>query len=153
MVRNSRTHSRIAKMIKAGKYDQEILILDMTDFLHMGTLTEAEFADLMELMEQYPSKVSRMHSINEEGHLISDNTYLLLTKQIIKSVYSVETIEQLTTDFRLTGAITRDQFNVLSSLIEEIYFPSEEEELEEEFEKPSTLPGELEKPTTLPEEL
>lgn len=129
MVRNTRTHDRIAKMIKAGRYDKEILILDMTDFLHMGTLTEDEFASLMELIELYPPRMARSISINEEGNLVSENTYLLLTKQIVKMVYSSDTIEQLTTDFRLTGAITREQFNALCSLIEELYFPVIEEEL------------------------
>lgn len=129
LARNARTFERIKKMILKGAYDKEELILDMTDFLDMGTLTEKEFADLLELIEQNPPTelYSRM-TIDENGVMISDNTYLLLQKQIVKQVYSVETIEQMVTDFKITGAITRDQFKVLINAIDEIYYPVFEEE-------------------------
>ena len=72
--------------------------------------------------------------MNENGIIISDNTYLLLQKQIVKKVYTVETIEQMVTDFKITGAITRDQFKVLINAIDEIYFPVIEDEFLEEEE-------------------
>ena len=48
--------------------------------------------------------------------------------------YSAETIEQMVTDFKITGAITRDQFKVLINAIDEIYFPVIEDEFLEEEE-------------------
>ena len=135
-LRNARTFDRLKKMILKGAYDKEELILDMKDFLELGTLTEKEYAELLELIEQQPSTVTHGAgtSMNEDGVLVSDNTYLLLQKQIVKQVYSVETIEQMVTDFKITGAITRDQFKVLINAIDEIYFPVIEDEfLEEEI--------------------
>ena len=135
-LRNARTFDRLKKMILKGAYDKEELILDMKDFLELGTLTEKEYAELLELIEQQPSTVTHgaRTSMNEDGVLVSDNTYLLLQKQIVKQVYSVETIEQMVTDFKITGAITRDQFKVLINAIDEIYFPVIEDEfLEEEI--------------------
>ena len=129
-LRNARTFGRLKKMILKGAYDKEELILDMKDFLEMGTLTESEYAELLELIEQQPSVVTLVQraSINEDGALISDNTYLLLQKQIAKQVYSAETIEQMVTDFKITGAITREQFKVLINAIDEVYYPVFEEE-------------------------
>lgn len=135
-LRNTRTFDRLKKMILKGAYDKEELILDMKDFLELGTLTEKEYAELLELIEQQPSTVTHgaRAFMNEDGVLVSDNTYLLLQKQIVKQVYSVETIEQMVTDFKITGAITRDQFKVLINAIDEIYFPVIEDEfLEEEI--------------------
>ena len=135
-LRNARTFDRLKKMILKGAYDKEELILDMKDFLELGTLTEKEYAELLELIEQQPSTVTHgaRTSMNQDGVLVSDNTYLLLQKQIVKQVYSVETIEQMVTDFKITGAITRDQFKVLINAIDEIYFPVIEDEfLEEEI--------------------
>lgn len=136
LARNSRTFDRLKKMILKGAYDKEELILDMTDFLEIGTLTESEFAELLELIEQNsPATVyGARTSINENGVIISDNTYLLLQKQIVKKVYAVETIKQMVTDFKITGAITRDQFKVLINAIDEIYFPVIEDEFLEEEE-------------------
>ena len=137
LARNARTFNRLKKMILKGAYDKEELILDMTDFLELGTLTESEFAELLELIEQNPPATvygARM-SMNENGVIISDNTYLLLQKQIVKKVYTVETIEQMVTDFKITGAITRDQFKVLINAIDEIYFPVIEDEFLEEEEE------------------
>lgn len=131
MVRNARTFERLKKTIMKGKYDKEELVLDMTDFLELGTLTESEFSALLELIEQYPpanSEARTIAEINEDGIIISDNTFLLLEKQIIKQVYSAETIEQMTTDFKITKAITREQFKILINLIEEIYHPVINEE-------------------------
>ena len=136
LARNARTFNRLKKMILKGAYDKEELILDMTDFLELGTLTESEFAELLELIEQNPpATVYGVRTLmNENGIIISDNTYLLLQKQIVKKVYTVETIEQMVTDFKITGAITRDQFKVLINAIDEIYFPVIEDEfLEEEI--------------------
>ena len=136
LARNARTFDRLKKMILKGAYDKEELILDMTDFLELGTLTESEFAELLELIEQNsPATVYGVGTLmNENGIIISDNTYLLLQKQIVKKVYTVETIEQMVTDFKITGAITRDQFKVLTNAIDEIYFPVIEDEfLEEEI--------------------
>lgn len=136
LARNARTFNRLKKMILKGAYDKEELILDIIDFLEIGTLTESEFSELLELMEQNsPSTAYRAGtSMNENGVMISDNTYLLLQKQIVKKVYAVETIEQMVTDFKITGAITRNQFKVLIDAIDEIYFPAIEDEfLEEEI--------------------
>ena len=66
--------------------------------------------------------------MNEDGVLVSDNTYLLLQKQIIKKVYNSETIEQMVTDFKITRAITREQFKILMELIKEMYYPVEWED-------------------------
>ncbi|MGM9544410.1 MAG: hypothetical protein ACI3T9_05450 [Romboutsia timonensis] len=134
LARNSRTFDRLKKMILKGAYDKDELILDMTDFLELGTLTESEFAELLELIEQNSPATVYRTSINENGVIISDNTYLLLQKQIIKKVYTVETIEQMVTDFKITGAITREQFKVLINAIDENYFPVIEDEfLKEEI--------------------
>ena len=126
-LRNARTFDRLKKMILKGAYDKEELILDMKDFLEMGTLTESEYAELLELIEQQASAVARgsRASMNEDGVLVSDNTYLLLQKQIMKQVYNAETIEQMVTDFKITGAITREQFKILMELIKEMYYPVE----------------------------
>ena len=126
-IRNTRTFERLKKMILKGAYDKEELILDMKDFLEMGTLTESEYAELLELIEQQASAVARgsRASMNEDGVLVSDNTYLLLQKQIIKKVYNSETIEQMVTDFKITRAITREQFKILMELIKEMYYPVE----------------------------
>ena len=126
-LRNARTFDRLKKMILKGAYDKEEFILDMKDFLEMGTLTESEYAELLELIEQQASAVARgsRASMNEDGVLVSDNTYLLLQKQIIKKVYNSETIEQMVTDFKITRAITREQFKILTELIKEMYYPVE----------------------------
>ena len=121
-LRNARTFDRLKKMILKGAYDKEELIMDMTDFLEMGTLTQKEFDDLLALIEEHPQ--ARAYAmIDENGVMISDNTFLLLKKQIVKKVYSIDTIEQMVTDFKITGTINRDQFKALLVLIDEIYFP------------------------------
>ena len=130
LARNARTFERLKKMILKGTYDKEELIMDMTDFLEMGTLTQKEFDDLLALMEEHPQ--ARAYAmIDENGVMISDNTFLLLKKQIVKKVYSIDTIEQMVTDFKITGTIDRDQFKALLVLIDEIYFPVVDE-IEEE---------------------
>ena len=122
LARNARTFERLKKMILKGTYDKEELIMDMTDFLEMGTLTQKEFDDLLALIEENPQ--ARAYAmIDENGVMISDNTFLLLKKQIVKKVYSIDTIEQMVTDFKITGTIDRDQFRALLVLIDEIYFP------------------------------
>ena len=104
--------------------------MDMTDFVEMGTLTQKEFDDLLALIEEHPQ--ARAYAmIDENGVMISDNTFLLLKKQIVKKVYSIDTIEQMVTDFKITGTIDRDQFKALLVLIDEIYFPVVDE-IEEE---------------------
>ena len=130
LARNARTFERLKKMILKGAYDKEELIMDMTDFLEMGTLTQKEFDDLLALIEEHPQ--ARAYAmIDENGVMISDNTFLLLKKQIVKKVYSIDTIEQMVTDFKITGTINRDQFKALLVLIDEIYFPVVDE-IEEE---------------------
>ena len=130
LARNARTFERLKKMILKGAYDKEELIMDMTDFLEMGTLTQKEFDDLLALIEENPQ--ARAYTmIDENGVMISDNTFLLLKKQIVKKVYSINTIEQMVTDFKITGTIDRDQFKALLVLIDEIYFPVVDE-IEEE---------------------
>ena len=122
LARNARTFERLKKMILKGAYDEEELIMDMTDFLEMSTLTQKEFDDLLALIEENPQ--ARTYAmIDENGVMISDNTFLLLKKQIVKKVYSIDTIEQMVTDFKITGTINRDQFKALLVLIDEIYFP------------------------------
>ena len=130
LARNARTFERLKKMILKGAYDKEELIMDMTDFFEMGTLTQKEFDDLLALIEENPQ--ARAYTmIDENGVMISDNTFLLLKKQIVKKVYSINTIEQMVTDFKITGTIDRDQFKALLVLIDEIYFPVVDE-IEEE---------------------
>lgn len=130
LARNARTFERLKKMILKGTYDKEELIMDMTDFLEMGTLTQKEFDDLLALIEENPQ--ARAYAmIDENGVMISDNTFLLLKKQIVKKVYSIDTIEQMVTDFKITGTIDRDQFKALLVLIDEIYFPVVDEVEEE----------------------
>lgn len=130
LARNARTFERLKKMILKGAYDKEELIMDMTDFLEMGTLTQKEFDDLLASIEEHPQ--ARAYAmIDENGVMISDNTFLLLKKQIVKKVYSIDTIEQMVTDFKITGTIDRDQFKALLVLIDEIYFPVVDE-IEEE---------------------
>ena len=130
LARNARTFERLKKMILKGAYDKEELIMDMTDFLEMGTLTQKEFDDLLALIEEHPQ--ARAYAmIDENGVMISDNTFLLLKKQIVKKVYSIDIIEQMVTDFKITGTINRDQFKALLVLIDEIYFPVVDE-IEEE---------------------
>ena len=130
LARNARTFERLKKMILKGAYDKEELIMDMTDFLEIGTLTQKEFDDLLALIEEHPQ--ARAYAmIDENGVMISDNTFLLLKKQIVKKVYSIDTIEQMVTDFKITGTIDRDQFKALLVLIDEIYFPVVDE-IEEE---------------------
>lgn len=130
LARNARTFERLKKMILKGAYDKEELIMDMTDFLEMGTLTQKEFDDLLALIEEHPQ--ARAYAmIDKNGVMISDNTFLLLKKQIVKKVYSIDTIEQMVTDFKITGTIDRDQFKALLVLIDEIYFPVVDE-IEEE---------------------
>ena len=130
LARNARTFERLKKMILKGAYDKEELIMDMTDFLEMGTLTQKEFDDLLALIEENPQ--ARAYTmIDENGVMISDNTFLLLKKQIVKKVYSIDIIEQMVTDFKITGTIDRDQFKALLVLIDEIYFPVVDE-IEEE---------------------
>ena len=130
LARNARTFERLKKMILKGAYDKEELIMDMTDFLEMGTLTQKKFDDLLALIEENPQ--ARAYAmIDENGVMISDNTFLLLKKQIVKKVYSIDTIEQMVTDFKITGTIDRDQFKALLVLIDEIYFPVVDE-IEEE---------------------
>ena len=130
LARNARTFERLKKMILKGAYDKEELIMDMTDFLEIGTLTQKEFDDLLALIEEHPQ--ARAYAmIDENGVMISDNTFLLLKKQIVKKVYSIDTIEQMVTDFKITGTINRDQFKALLVLIDEIYFPVVDE-IEEE---------------------
>ena len=80
LARNARTFERLKKMILKGAYDKEELIMDMTDFLEMGTLTQKEFDDLLALIEENPQ--ARAYAmIDENGVMISDNTFLLLKKQ------------------------------------------------------------------------
>lgn len=130
LARNARTFERLKKMILKGAYDKEELIMDMTDFLEMGTLTQKEFDDLLALIEENPQ--ARAYAmIDENGVMISDNTFLLLKKQIVKKVYSIDIIEQMVTDFKITGTIDRDQFKTLLVLIDEIYFPVVDEVEEE----------------------
>ena len=130
LARNARTFERLKKMILKGAYDKEELIMDMTDFLEMGTLIQKEFDDLLALIEENPQ--ARTYAmIDENGVMISDNTFLLLKKQIVKKVYSIDTIEQMVTDFKITGTIDRNQFKALLALIDEIYFPVVDE-IEEE---------------------
>lgn len=145
MARNARTFERIKKIILRGRFNKEDLLLDIEDFVSMGTLTTSEAEELKQLIEERPGVLlegqERGLSIDSEGALVSRNTYLLLEKQIKKMAYDSETIEQMVTDFRITGVLSRDEFMTLSEMIEELYFPvyNETEALppiEEEEEKP-----------------
>ena len=151
MTRNARTFDRLKKIILKGRYDKEFLLLDIEDFLEMGTLTQEEADELRQLMEEgtgVPTKgQERDLALDKEGELVSKNTYLLLKKQINKVVYDSETIEQMLTDFRITGVLTRDEFKELSALVEQLYFPTYEEddslpqEVEESAKQATTYPA------------
>lgn len=132
MARNARTFDRLKKIILKGRYDKEFLLLDIEDFLTMGTLTQDEADELRQLIEERPSILiegqERGLTLDEEGGLVSRNTYHLLKKQINKMAYDSETMEQMLTDFRITGVLSRDEFKELSALMDELYFPVYEEE-------------------------
>ena len=132
MTRNARTFDRLKKIILKGRYDKEFLLLDIEDFLAMGTLTQDEADELRQLIEERPSILiegqERGLTLDEEGGLVSRNTYHLLKKQINKMAYDSETMEQMLTDFRITGVLSRDEFKELSALMDELYFPVYKEE-------------------------
>ena len=132
MARNARTFDRLKKIILKGRYDKEFLLLDIEDFLAMGTLTQDEADELRQLIEERPSILiegqERGLTLDEEGGLVSRNTYHLLKKQINKMAYDSETMEQMLTDFRITGVLSRDEFKELSALMDELYFPVYKEE-------------------------
>ena len=132
MARNARTFDRLKKIILKGRYDKEFLLLDIEDFLAMGTLTQDEADELRQLIEERPSILiegqERGLTLDEEGGLVSRNTYHLLKKQINKMEYDSETMEQMLTDFRITGVLSRDEFKELSALMDELYFPVYKEE-------------------------
>lgn len=127
LARNVRTFERLKRIIMKGMYDKEEMLLDMADFLEIGTLTNQEYNDLVELMEEFPPAVVYSTIIDSDGKLVSNNTYLLLCKQIDRQTYKAEVIEQIVTDFRITGAIDREQFKYLLTAIEEKYYPVVEE--------------------------
>ena len=127
LARNVRTFERLKRIIMKGMYDKEEMLLDMADFLEIGTLTNQEYNDLVELMEEFPPAVVYSTIIDSDGKLVSNNTYLLLCKQIDRQAYKAEVIEQIVTDFRITGAIDREQFKYLLTAIEEKYYPVVEE--------------------------
>lgn len=127
LARNAKTFDRLKRIIMKGMYDKEEMLLDMADFLEIGTLTNQEYSDLVELMEEFPPAVVYSTIIDSDGKLVSNNTYLLLCKQIDRQAYKAEVIEQIVTDFRITGAIDREQFKYLLTAIEEKYYPVVEE--------------------------
>lgn len=127
LARNAKTFDRLKRIIMKGMYDKEEMLLDMADFLEIGTLTNQEYSDLAELMEEFPPAVVYSTIIDSDGKLVSNNTYLLLCKQIDRQTYKAEVIEQIVTDFRITGAIDREQFKYLLTAIEEKYYPVVEE--------------------------
>lgn len=127
LARNAKTFDRLKRIIMKGMYDKEEMLLDMADFLEIGTLTNQEYSDLAELMEEFPPAVVYSTIIDSDGKLVSNNTYLLLCKQIDRQAYKAEVIEQIVTDFRITGAIDREQFKHLLTAIEEKYYPVVEE--------------------------
>lgn len=125
LARNIRTFERLKKIILKGQYIQEEMVMDIEVFVQMGTLTEEEYNELMNMIAANPVVMPLMEmGFDETGELVSDNIYLLLKKQIEKSVYQVEVIEQMVTDFKITGAINRWQFDDLLQDLQNTYYPS-----------------------------
>lgn len=103
------------KIITKGAYNKEELILDINDFLTLNTLTAEQVGYLLELIEANPSTET---SYNIQT---SDNIYMLLSRQIERQAYSLEVIQSMITDFRITNSIDRRQFANLIVLIKEKY--------------------------------
>lgn len=123
------TFNRLKKIIEKGIFDSEEMKLDLTGFLELHTITEEEHKELLSIMERTPALFNNVY-INEADNIVSNNTYLLLKKQIDNKVYDVNVIEQYVTDFKITNSITREQFNDLLSSIQEIYYPVEDNLIE-----------------------
>ena len=119
-------------MISKGMYDHDTLLLDIKDFLEMGTITNESYETLLEMMNKPQATCSTMERMGdfETYTNTGDTTYLLLKKQIMKQVYSEEVIEQMITDFRITSTISRTQFMELKNLIQSLYNPQTEYELD-----------------------
>ena len=114
----NKTFERLKKMISKGMYDHDTLLLDIKDFLEMMDVSPAT-CSTMERMGDFETYTNT-----------GDTTYLLLKKQIVKQVYSQDVIEQMITDFRITSTISRTQFMELKNLIQSLYNPQTEYELE-----------------------
>lgn len=117
------TFNRLQKIIQKGAFDSKEMRLDLEGFLELHTITKDEYKELLALLEKTPITLDVF--INESDKIVSDNTYLLLKKQIENKIYEVKVIEQYVTDFKITNSITREQFNVLLSSIKDIYYPVE----------------------------
>lgn len=118
---NIKTFQRLKKIIEKGLYDRETLMIDLDDFLEMGTITRESHALLLELIPE--EEITRsMANNNITGYTTAGlTTHLLLKKQITKQVYSEESIKQMVTDFRIASTITRTQFTELKNLIDSTY--------------------------------
>lgn len=128
----NKTFERLKKMISKGMYDHDTLLLDIKDFLEMGTITNESYEMLLEMMNVSPATCLTMERMGdfETYTNTGDTTYLLLKKQIMKQVYSEEVIKQMITDFRITSTISRVQFMELKDLIQSLYNPQPDYELE-----------------------
>ena len=128
----NKTFERLKKMISKGMYDHDTLLLDIKDFLEMGTITNESYETLLEMMNKPQATCSTMERMGdfETYTNTGDTTYLLLKKQIMKQVYSEEVIKQMITDFRITSTISRVQFMELKDLIQSLYNPQPDYELE-----------------------
>ena len=128
----NKTFERLKKMISKGMYDHDTLLLDIKDFLEMGTITNESYETLLEMMNKPQATCSTIEwMVDFETYSnTGDTTYLLLKKQIMKQVYSEEVIEQMITDFRITSTISRTQFMELKNLIQSLYNPQTEYELD-----------------------
>ena len=127
----NKTFERLKKMISKGIYERESILMDLNDFLEMGTITNESYNVLLEMLNgaQIDKDVSVTdNSVNYTSS--GDITYALLKKQIMKQVYSEEVIEQMITDFRITTTISRVQFMELKDLIQSLYNPQPDYELE-----------------------
>ena len=81
LARNVRTFERLKRIIMKGMYDKEEMLLDMADFLEIGTLTNQEYNDLVGLMEEFPPAVVYSTIIDSDGKLVAIIlTYFFVSK-------------------------------------------------------------------------
>lgn len=131
----NKTFERLKKMISKGLYERESLLLDMGDFLEMGTIDEESYSILISMIDsvQLVRTVEEVESIKPISNSY-DTVYQLIKKQITKQVYSKEVIEQMLTDFRITSTISRSQFVELRNLMDSLYNPQPDYVIEENVE-------------------
>lgn len=131
----NKTFERLKKMISKGLYERESILLDINDFLEMGTIDDESYSILISMVDsvQLVRTVEEVESIKPISNSY-DTVYQLIKKQITKQVYSKEVIEQMLTDFRITSTISRSQFVELRNLMDSLYNPQPDYVTEENVE-------------------